>query len=87
MHIHSMVPGWHCALVFRTCDKLHGSIFLPEDDMSGISLPHLEMTRVVTYPLKRVETLLERLAVEPSRFDDVCVRSHPWLKNRIAGLQ
>lgn len=82
VHIHSMVPGWHCALVFRTADQLHGSVFLEQDDTSGFGLEGLEMARVVTYPLKRVDTLLQRLAREPSRYQDVAERSHEWLRNR-----
>lgn len=83
VHIHSMVPGWHCAFVFRTRELLHGSIFLGVEERRGFALPGFDFTRVVTYPLRRVETMLERLGEDPGRFEELHSQSHEWVKKRV----
>ena len=122
VHIASMVPGWHCAILMQTAKRLHGSVVACEsvprgsplaysrtsgrvtDAASGLSvqstaltaradplltggcsLPSMQMMRVVTYPLKRIETLLERLARDPCKEEDLLNASHPWIVQR-AGL-
>ena len=116
VHIASMVPGWHCAILMQTANRLHGSVVacesvpygppsvysrahgnLPDAAlglgvqstsltaradpllMGGCSLPSMQMMRVVTYPLKRIETLLERLARDPCKEEDLLNASHPWI--------
>ena len=83
VHIHSMVPGWHCALVFCTSTRLHGSLFLGATERKGFSLPSLDMLRVVTYPLSRIERLMERIAEEPAQLEELYNRSHKWIQERI----
>ena len=43
----------------------------------------MRVMRVVTYPLKRVEGLHERLANEPEKLNELAVRSHSWLRARL----
>ena len=67
-----MVPGWHCLLVMCTSLRLHGSVVpcsCSEDgcdtapvEIDGYGLPDIHLMRVVTYPLRRIQTLLKRLA-------------------------
>ena len=122
VHIASMVPGWHCAILMQTAKRLHGSVVacesvprplalegkraarpcearesrmkrIRESDMMlravsdpvvnhGSSLPNMQMMRVVTYPLRRIELLLERLARDPCKEGDVLGVSHPWIVQR-----
>jgi hypothetical protein len=83
VHIRSMVPGWHCAIFMRTHEMLHGGVVLPEDDIEGFALPELEMMRVVTYPLRRIETLLERLGQNPHLSSKVSMASCAHIENRM----
>ena len=83
VHIRSMVPGWHCAIFMRTHEMLHGGVVLPEDDIEGFALPELEMMRVVTYPLRRIETLLERLGQNPHLSSKVSMASCAHIQNRM----
>ena len=41
--------------------------------------------RVVTYPLKMVENLLERLAQEANKLEDVRRVSEEWVAKRMLG--
>ena len=82
VHIRSMVPGWHCALLLRTAECLHGSVVLDEQDIAGFALPHLRMFRVVTYPLRRVETMLARVGDKPVLWEDVQRSSDAWVRKR-----
>ena len=98
VHIHSMRPGWHAAILMQTGERLHGSVVpsrvsmdqdgfmtcsLHGEDISGLALPHLHLMRVVTYPLRRVESLLQRLAIDPSVAKVVSSMSGNWLKDRM----
>ena len=83
VHIHSMVPGWNCALLMRTSSSLHGSVLPNEDALAGFACRHLDMMRVVTYPMTRVETLLERLARDPTAECELYLRSDPWIRRRM----
>ena len=44
----------------RTAECLHGGVCASAEEVHGMGLPNLEMNRVLAYPLRRVETLLER---------------------------
>ena len=54
-----------------------------EGDIDGFGLPHLHMMRIVTYPLRGIERLLERLSTVPSKVADVVKVSHAWVRNRM----
>jgi hypothetical protein len=81
--IHSMVPGWNCAILFRTNKCLHGSVALPIEDIQGFALNHLSMFQVVTYPLSRIETLLNRITDSRKR-DELISKSDDQTKNRLS---
>ena len=83
MHIRSMVPCWQCALIFCTHSCLHGSVMLDEQDAQGFSLPHLEMFRVVTYPLRRIEVMLARVSESAQMWDAIARESDEWTRRRI----
>ena len=82
VHIRSMVPGWHCALLLKTAECLHGSVLLDEQDIAGFALPHLRMFRIVTYPLRRVETMLARIGHKPELWEDLLSSSDAWVRKR-----
>ena len=84
VHIISMRPGWHCALLMNTDQRLHGSVLPEEDEIRGYAFPSLKMMRVVTYPLKGVETLLTRLAEDPDALEELRANSHPWIQQRMS---
>jgi hypothetical protein len=86
VHLRSMVPGWECAIFMRTHEMLHGSVVLPGDEVEGFALPELELMRVVTYPLRRIETLLERLAQNPHLSSKVFMASCPHVRNRMRSV-
>ena len=86
VHINSMVPGWHCAMVMQTSERLHGSIQADEHLPRGFGLPDFRLMRVVTYPLRSVERLLERLAEDPHAWPAVLARSDEWMQQRAAPL-
>jgi hypothetical protein len=81
--IHSMVPGWNCAILFRTNKCLHGSVVLPKEDIQGFALKHLSMYRVVTYPLSRIETLLNRIGTDSRKREELISKSDDETKNRL----
>ena len=83
VHIESMVPGWHCALLMQTSERLHGSVLPDVTVLPGLALSHLRCMRVVTYPLKRVEELQKRLAAYPSQMTVVKERSDAWMHERM----
>ena len=83
VHIHSMVPGWNCALLMRTSCVLHGSVMPDEGGLAGFACRHLDMMRVVTYPLKRIETLLARLACDHEAVSQLYEHSDAWVRNRM----
>ena len=85
VHIMSMVPGWHCAILMQTGSRLHGSVVVDESDVGGFALSHLRLMRVVTYPLKMVENLLKRLAQEANKLEDVRRASEEWVAKRMLG--
>ena len=82
VHINSMVPGWHCAIIMQTRERLHGSIQPDEDLIRGFGLPDFRMMRVVTYPLHSVERLLQRLADDPHSWSAVLARSDKRIQQR-----
>ena len=82
MHINFMVPGWHCAIIMQTSERLHGSIQADEHLLRGLGLPDFRFMRVVTYPLKAVERLLQRLAEEPEAWPRLWANSHEWIQRR-----
>ena len=84
MHIISMRPGWHCALLMNTDARLHGSVLPEEDKIGGYAFPSLKMMRVVTYPLKGVERLLARLAQDPDAQKELYANSKPWMQQRMS---
>jgi len=84
VHIRSMVPGWRCALVFKTRTCLHGSVMVDESDRDGLSLTHLDLYRVVTYPLSRIERLLGRAGCDPTAWAQVHEGSDEWTRKRIS---
>ena len=81
VHVHSMVPGWHCLLIMCTNLRLHGSVVpgsctedgcaLDPGEIDGYGLPNLDLMRVVTYPLRKIENLLQRLANDPEKATDI----------------
>lgn len=86
--VHSMVPGWHCAILMRTSHCLHGGVLPCGMEVAGLALSHLRMMRIITYPLSRIETLLRRLAEAVSRGDSEAVRvlyssSDAWVRERM----
>lgn len=83
VHVMSMVPGWHCAILMRTSERLHGSVMPQEGDMDGFGLLHLDLMRIVTYPLRRIERMLARLSTAPSQVAEVVKVSHAWVCNRM----
>lgn len=83
VHVISMVPGWHCAILMRTSDRLHGSVSADEGELDGLSLPHLDMLRIVTYPIRRIERMLERLSTVPRQVAEVVKASHAWVRGRM----
>jgi hypothetical protein len=85
VHVMSMVPGWNCAILMRTSDRLHGSVMPGEGEEEGFGLPRVDMLRVVTYPLRRIERLVERLSSEPSQVVRVVEESHAWVRSRVQG--
>ena len=82
--IHSVVPGWNCAILFRTNKFLHGSVALPIKDIQGFALNHLSMYRVVTYPLSRIETLLNRIGTDSRKRDELISKSDDETKIRLS---
>ena len=84
MHINSMVPGWHCAILMQTAERLHGSVQPDASSVRGFGLLDFKMMRVVTYPLTAVERLLERLAQDPQEWTRLCANSHEWIQRRAA---
>ena len=56
-----MRPGWMCSLVMQTSSCLHGGI-AEGCEVRSLSLPHLHSVRIVTYPIHRIDLLLERLS-------------------------
>ena len=82
VHINSMVPGWHCAIIMQTSERLHGSIQADKHLVRGLGLPDFRIMRVVTYPLKAVERLLQRLAEEPEAWPRLRANSHEWIQRR-----
>ena len=55
---------------------------LDEQDIAGFALPHLRMFRVVTYSLRRVETMLARVGDKPVLWEDVQRSSDAWVRKR-----
>ena len=84
VHIISMRPGWHCAILMNTDQRLHGSVLPEEEEIGGYAFPSLKMMRVVTYPLKGVERLLARLAQDPDALQELYVNSKPWIQHRMS---
>ena len=83
VHIRSMVPGWQCALLFRTRECLHGSVLLAKRELAGFGLPQLDMMRVLSYPFSRVERLLRRAAEEPGAWRAIWEGSDSRTRARI----
>ena len=86
VHIHSMVPGWHCAILMQTAERLHGSVVPEEGLRRGVCLQQYQLMRVVTYPLRSVERLMERLAEDPRAWPAVLARSDKWMQRRADAL-
>ena len=80
MYIASMVPGWHCAMLMQTARRLHGSVLPGEEDEQGFGGAHVEMMRIITYPLKAVDNLLRRLAGSPEQMQAVKTASCTWMQ-------
>jgi len=53
-------PGWCCAMCMHTNLRLHGSVWAGGAVAAGSDL------RIVTYPLKDVDALLQRAAADPA---------------------
>ena len=84
VHVISMRPGWHCAILMNTDQRLHGSVLPIEDELEGYGFPSLKMMRVVTYPLKGVERLLSRLGEDPDALEKLRASSKPWIQQRMS---
>lgn len=82
--IHSMVPGWNCVIIFRTNKCLHGSVALSEEDIQGFALKHLSMFRVITYPLSKIETLLNRVGTELEKWEELISKSDADTQARLS---
>ena len=80
----SMRPGWHCAILMNTDQRLHGSVLPEASKIGGYAFPSLKMMRVVTYPLKGVEALLTRLAEDPGAMEELRAKSKPWIQQRMS---
>ena len=83
VHIGTIRPGWHCALLTSTCDCRHGSVVLDPADLTGFSLPDLSVFRVVAYPLRRIESLLARAGAMPHLWDEIRTHSDESVRKRI----
>ena len=83
VHIRSVVPGWHCALLMRTSDCLHGSVVLGESDIEGFALPRHSVSRIVTYPIRRLERMLERIGEAPSIWHEIRCKSKHFIRRRV----
>ena len=83
VHVISMIPGWHCAILMATAERLHGSVLPDEHQLQGYGFPDLRMMRVVTYPLKGIESLLTRLADDSSALAKLRASSHTWIQQRM----
>ena len=66
----------------KTAEFLHGSVLLDKQDIAGFALPHLRMFRIVTYPLRRVETMLARIGHKPELWEDLLSSSDAWVRKR-----
>jgi len=55
-----------------------------ESDRDGLSLTHLDLYRVVTYPLSRIERLLRRAGCDPTAWAQVHEGSDEWTRKRIS---
>jgi hypothetical protein len=82
VHVVSMVPGWNCAILMRTCDRMHGSV-VPSGGSVNFGMPSLKMMRIVTFPMRRIERLVERLDAEPDKIASVMENSHAWVRHRM----
>ena len=59
-----MERGWQCLVLMRTRECLHGSVFpdgVSEPPPAQLLLPGLELMRIVTYPIGRIEHLMSAL--------------------------
>ena len=83
VYIASMVPGWHCAMLMQTARRLHGSVLPGEEDEQGFGGAHVDMMRIITYPLKAVDNLLRRLAGSPEQMQAVKTASCTWIQRRM----
>lgn len=95
VHLYSMVPGWQCIIMMQTNSRLHGSVVsCGVDEVDGLPVPsqlssevseleNLEMTRVLTYPLKRIELLLKRLAKDADGAARLELASDKHLQSRM----
>ena len=62
---------------------MHGSVVLDMKDLAGYALPHLDMFRVVTYPLSRIERMIARVERDQDILNEVLERSDKWTQRRI----
>ena len=83
VHVRSLIPGWNCALLLRTRDCLHGSVVLDESDIAGFALPHYSVFRTVTYPIRRIESLLCRVGETPQLWEEVKASSDETTRNHL----
>ena len=67
----------------RTSDRLHGSVVPCDGRVEGLGVPHLDIMRIVTYPLRRIECMLERLQSAPNRVAEVVQASDSWVRARV----
>ena len=65
VRVRVLCPGWICALMFDTSKSVHGGVTLDSSDDGAqhtLYLPsQLAALRVITYPLSRIQTLLQNL--------------------------
>ena len=82
VRIRVMKPGWCCLVFVRTAEHLHGGVTKSREDGSSMVTPGLEEMRCVTYPLARVDCLLDRLAEQPSALPQLQAMSSPEMNSR-----
>ena len=69
-------------MLLRTSDCLHGSVVLDESDVEGFALPRHAVSRIVTYPLRRIERMLERVGETPSIWRTIRGKSKHLIQRR-----
>ena len=80
-----MERGWQCLVLMRTRECLHGSVFpdgVSEPPPAQLLLPGLELMRIVTYPIGRIEHLMSALGKRGGGELGLWFQSDAWVRSR-----